>query len=134
MDPTLVNLGDIGALFGSAAYFTHLAINGLTLAFPKRPSWVAFVGAIECGVLFTALLAIARGPAPEQASIAQLVAQVILVGIAAGGAAAGTSVTQASAEAKRQRATRQTPKTEPDPMTPKAQSRPDRAAHSSTAV
>lgn len=66
MDPRIANPGQISTLFGSAAYCSHLAMNGLTLAFPKRPSWVAFVGAIEFGVLFTALLAIARGQYPSR--------------------------------------------------------------------
>ncbi len=116
----ITNLGEIGALLGSAAYFTHLTINGITLAFPKRPSWAAFAGAIGFGVLFTILLAIASGVAATDQVTSQVVAQIILVGISAGGAAAGTSVTQASAEARRKRANKPAA-TEPDPTTPAAQ-------------
>jgi hypothetical protein len=115
------NLGEIGALLSSAAYFTHLSISGITLAFPKRPSWIAFGGALGLGVLFTALLAVASGAILSHPFTSQIVAQIILVGVAAGGGAAGTAVTQSSAEAKRQHAIGPEPKPEPDPLTPKAQ-------------
>src|SRR4051794_9550743 len=98
MDPAVANLGEIGALFSSAAYFTHLSISGITLAFSKRSSWIAFGGALGFGVLFTALLAVASGTVLNHPFTAQVAAQVILVGVAAGGGAAGTAVTQSSAE------------------------------------
>jgi len=121
MDPApIANLGEIGALFGSAAYFTHLTINGITLAFPKRQSWAAFAGSLIFGVFFTILLAVASGVAATDRITMQVVAQVVLVGISAGGAAAGTSVTQASAEAKRKRENKPAA-SEPDPVTPAAQ-------------
>src|SRR6266545_3452141 len=124
MDPApIANLGEIGALFGSAAYFTHLSINGITLALPRRPSWTAFAGAMGFGVLFTILLAIASGVVVTDHVTGQVVAQIVLVGISAGGAAAGTSVTQASAEARRRRENKPAA-AEPDPTTPTAQPHP----------
>ncbi len=119
MDTTLANLGEIGALLGSAAYFAHLSVNGVTLAFPKRPPWIALAGALAFGILFTTLLAISNGVVFHNGSMVQTIAQITLVGIAAGAGAAGTSVTQASAEAKRQESKQ--PTTQPDPLTPESQ-------------
>ncbi len=128
MDPApIANLGEIGALFGSSAYFTHLTINGITLAFPKRQSWAAFAGSLVFGVFFTILLAVASGVAATDQITTQVVAQIVLVGISAGGAAAGTSVTQASAEARRIRENRPAA-AEPDPTAPAAQPHPSTPA------
>lgn len=97
-----MNLGAVGALLGGAAYFTNLTVSGITLAFPKRPSWVAFVSALLLGVCYAALLAIANGALLSEPITGQAVAQVLLVGIAAGGGAAGATVTQTSANNRRQ--------------------------------
>ncbi len=113
-----LNLGTIGALLGSASYFTHLIVNGLTLGWPKRPSWLAWLAALLLGVLMTCLLSLATLPA-DTPWTRQTMAQIVLVGLAAGGGAAGASVTQASATAKRKVALGgQQP--EPDPETQQA--------------
>lgn len=113
-----VDLGTIGALLGSAAYFTHLTINGLTLAVPRRSSGVAWLLAITLGICLTFVLALATLP-PDMIWTRQTYAQIVLVGLAAGAGAAGASVTQASAEAKRKQAMSNT-QPEPDPTTPEA--------------
>ncbi len=95
-----VDLGTIGALLGSAAYFTHLLVNGLTLAWPSRPRWFGWLAAMLGGMLLTGMLAVASLPADTEWT-RQIVARIMLVGLAAGGAAAGASVTQTSAEASR---------------------------------
>lgn len=108
-----VNLGTIGALLGSAAYFTNLTVSGITLAFPKRPSWLAFVSALLLGIFYAALLSIANGMLLNGPVTGQAIAQVLLVGIAAGGGAAGATVTQTSANTRRQDAMSQEPTAAP---------------------
>lgn len=103
----------------SAAYITGLLVNGFTLLSPGRKSWVAFALALGIGIIATGLLAFATLPADLTLNRKDF-AQIILVGIFAAGGAAGQSVTQASAESKRERSKAVTG--EPDPMTP--QSRP----------
>lgn len=100
-----MNLGTIGALLGSAAYFTNLTVSGITMAFPKRPSWLAFVSALLLGIFYAALLSMANGMLLNGPLTGQAIAQVLLVGMAAGGGAAGATVTQTSANARRQDAT-----------------------------
>ena len=95
-----MDLGTIGALLGSAAYFTHLAVNGLTLVHPGRKSWSAWLAGIVVGILMTLLLSLATmGSKIEWTP--QTYAQIVLVGLAAGGGAAGAALTQTSAEALR---------------------------------
>lgn len=96
------SLGVVGALLGSAAYFTNLTVSGITLAFPKRPSWLAFVSALLLGMFYAALLSVANGMLLSGPISGQAIAQVLLVGIAAGGGAAGATVTQTSANSRRQ--------------------------------
>jgi MFS family permease len=104
----------------SAAYIAGLLVNGFTLAKPDRPSWMAFGLALVIAVLATGLLALATLP-PDYGLTRQDYAQIFIVGIFAAGGAAGGSVTQSSATAKREQATKQT---EPDPLT--AQPSPER--------
>jgi predicted RND superfamily exporter protein len=99
----------------SAAYITNLLVNGFTLISPSRRSWVAFGVALLIGIVATFVLALATLPA-DQALTRQDYAQMVIVGIFAAGGAAGSSVTQASATAKREQATART--SEPDPVTP----------------
>ncbi|HSH78459.1 MAG TPA: hypothetical protein VLA19_08005 [Herpetosiphonaceae bacterium] len=115
-----VNLGSIGALLGSAAYFSHLLVNGMTLGWPTRPHWVAWLMAMVTGTVLTFLLAIATMPSDAIWTL-QTYARIVLVGLGAGGAAAGASVTQTSAEATRKRAMDGT-EPEPDPLTPQPRS------------
>lgn len=105
----------------SAAYVTNLLVNGFTLVSPGRRSWVAFAVALVIGIVATGVLALATLPA-DAVLTRQDYAQMVIVGIFAAGGAAGSSVTQASATAKREQATAATVTTEPDPMNP--QSRP----------
>lgn len=103
----------------SAAYITGLLVSGFTLISPGRRSWVAFGVALAIGIIATGVLALATLP-PDYTLTRQDFAQMVVVGIFAAGGAAGQSVTQASAESKRERSKNITG--EPDPMTP--QSRP----------
>ena len=92
-----MNFGTLGALLGSAAYFTNLTVSGITLAFPKRPSWLAFASALLLGILYVALLSIANGMSLNGTNMGKAIAQVLLVG-----GAAGALVAHTSANARRQ--------------------------------
>lgn len=110
--------GDVLALIGVAASgITNGLVNGLTLAWPSRPKYVAFLAALLVGIVAAILGAFAYFP-PFEPFTRQTWAQVIIVGIGAGLAAAGLGVTQASAQSRRQEATG--PQGEPDPVNPQA--------------
>ncbi|HEU5015718.1 MAG TPA: hypothetical protein VFT66_24555 [Roseiflexaceae bacterium] len=96
-----MNLGTIGAVLGSAACFTNLTVSGITMAFPKWSSWLAFSSALLLGIFYAALLSIANGMLLNGVPTGQAIAQVLLVGSVAGGAA-GATITHASAMARRQ--------------------------------
>jgi MFS family permease len=111
-------MDDLGGMIvsaTSAAYVTSLLVNGFTLARPERRSWVAFALALLIAILTTLILAFATLP-PDLVLTRKDYAQIVIVGIFAAGGAAGSSVTQASAEAKRERARGSSG--EPDPHTP----------------
>lgn len=110
--------GDALALIGAAAAgLTNGIINGMTMFVPTRAKWVAFVAALICGVLISAVAAFAYLPA-DLAFDRQVWAQVVIVGIGAGLGAAGLSVTQASAEARRHEVG--VADVHPDPLTTEA--------------
>lgn len=97
-----MNFGTIGALLGSAAYFTNLTVSGITLAFPKRPAWLTFLCALLLGIFYAALLSIANGMPLNGTNMGKAIAQVLLVG-----GAAGALVAHTSANARRQDAANQ---------------------------
>jgi small-conductance mechanosensitive channel len=109
--------GDALALIGAAAAgLSNGIVSGITMAWPARPKWIAFVAALLIGILISAVAAFAYLPA-DLAFNRQVWAQVVIVGIGAGLGAAGLSISQASAEARRTEV--QAGGKEPDPMTPK---------------
>jgi hypothetical protein len=112
--------GDALALIGVAASgITNGIINGITMGFPSRPKWVAFVAALIIGIIAAAVGAFAYLP-PDLTFNRQVWAQVVIVGIGAGLAAAGLGVSQASAQSKREEAQAAAagPATSPDPVNP----------------
>jgi hypothetical protein len=118
---TIVDITTFGA---GAAFLSHWIVNGLTLAQPERPSWLAFVASAVLSILFTFLLTLANVPATF-AFDRNVIAQVVLVGLLGAAGAGGASVTQAAAEAKRQRAMSPHTPPEPDPVTPRAMPKED---------
>jgi predicted RND superfamily exporter protein len=110
--------GDVLALITAASGgITNAVINGITLYFPSRPKWAAFLAALVVGIIVAFIGALSFLPATATLD-RQVVSQIVMVGLGAGLAAAGLGVTQASAEAHRAAST--VIKSEPDPMTPQA--------------
>lgn len=101
----LSQFGVIGALATSAAWLVQLIVSGLTLAQPGRPAWLPWLLSIVLGILFVGLLALATGAFNDALPWPQLAAQVVIVGIVAGGLAGGANAAAAGAERKRQQAT-----------------------------
>lgn len=105
----------LSLITAASAGLTNGIISGITLFFPQRKSWVAFVLALGIGIVLAFLAAAAFLPASAVFD-RQVVAQLVITGLGAGLASAGLSVTSASATAKREQATNAT--AEPDPNTP----------------
>lgn len=101
---------------GAAGGLANGIVSGITMAFPDRPKWVAFALAILIGVVVSGVAAFAYLP-PDVPFNRQMIAQVIIIGIGSGLAAAGLSVSQASAQSRREQVA---PTGEPDPMTPQS--------------
>jgi hypothetical protein len=110
-----MNSEALALITAAAAGLTNGVISGITLFFPQRKSWLAFLLALLFGILFAYLAAAAYLP-PGAAFDRQVLAQLVITGLGAGLASAGLSVTSASATAKREQATGAT--AEPDPVTP----------------
>jgi len=113
-----MNGWDIATYATSAAFLAHWFTSGMTLAAPTRPSWVAFSSNAVVSIIFTAIMALANAPA-GMVWTPQTYAQVAMAGLLAAAGSAGASVTQASAETKRNQAAAAT--SEPDPVTPTPQ-------------
>lgn len=111
-----MNSDALALITAASAGLTNGIVSGITLFFPSRKSWVAFVLALVSGILLSFLAAAAFLP-PDAVFDRQVVAQLVITGLGAGLASAGLSVTSASATAKREQATG--PTSEPDPATPK---------------
>lgn len=105
----------LSLIAAASAGLTNGLVSGLTLAFPSRPRYVAFLAALGTGVLLSFLAAAAYLPASITFD-RQTIAQVIVTGLGAGLAAAGLSVTQSSATAAREQA--QPQERQPDPTHP----------------
>ena len=106
----------LALITAASAGLTNGIVSGITLFFPERKSWVAFVLALAIGILIS-FLAAAAFLSASAAFDRQVIAQLVITGLGAGLASAGLSVTSASATAKREQATGAT--SEPDPVTPK---------------
>lgn len=115
-----VDLGRVGGLVPFVGFFVGWSINGLTLMRPSRPSWVGWAGSAALGVMFMYLAVLAIAEPTQRWDVVQIHAQTILGGFLSAAGAAGYSVTQASAESKREPYRT----TQPDPVTP--QSTPER--------
>lgn len=105
----------LSLITAASAGLTNGIISGVTLFFPTRKSWFAFVLALGVGILISFLAAAAFLPASATFD-RQVIAQLVITGLGAGLASAGLSVTSASATSKREQATGAT--AEPDPNTP----------------
>lgn len=105
----------LALITAASAGLTNGVISGITLFFPQRKSWVAFVLALAVGIILAFLAAAAFLP-PDAPFDRQVIAQLVITGLGAGLASAGLSVTSASATAKREQVTGAT--AEPDPATP----------------
>lgn len=105
---------------GAAGGLANGIVSGITMAFPDRPKWVAFALAMLVGILVAGIAAFAYLP-PDVPFNRQMVAQVIIIGIGSGLAAAGLSVSQASAQSRREQVASSG---EPDPMNPKSRPEP----------
>jgi hypothetical protein len=110
-----MNGWDLATYATSAAFLAHWFTSGMTLANPSRPSWVAFSANAIASVVFTAIMALANAPVGVVWG-PQTYAQIAMAGLLAAAGSAGASVTQTSAESKRQAAAANT--SEPDPVTP----------------
>jgi signal transduction histidine kinase len=106
----------VGLITAAASGITNALVSGVTMFWPTRPKYAAFVLALVLGVLVTLLAAIAYLPATATLD-RQAFAQIVLAGLGSGLAAAGIGVSQASAEAKRKEVGATT---EPDPVTPQS--------------
>lgn len=102
MQDIIGNLGVVSGLVAGGAAIAQGLVALLTLVLPLRPSWAAIVVALLGGLLGVVLLAMAQGLF-HQVSIPtdQLVAQLILGGLAAGFAAVGLNGMNATGDTKR---------------------------------
>lgn len=117
------DIGTIATYGAGAAFLAHWATNGLTLSRPERPSWVAFLAAALFSIGFVALMTVANAP-DGTLWTPRVWATVVLVGLLGAAGAAGASVTQASATAKREKATAGNVQAEPDVSSPQPQVKP----------
>lgn len=101
MDDLVTTLGPIGMFTGWATVFVGWLIAGMTLAWPRRPSWVGFALNIGLGPLTVLVLAASFLP-EDQPWTRQTWGRIVVAGILAGMAAAGKAWTQQSADEKRQ--------------------------------
>lgn len=113
-----MNGWDLATYATSAAFLAHWFTSGMTLASPSRPSWVAFSANAVASVVFTCIMALGNAPV-GMVWTPQMYAQVVMAGLLAAAGAAGASVTQTSAESKRQAVAADT--NEPDAITPTPQ-------------
>jgi hypothetical protein len=97
------DLSTIAAYGTGGAFLANWVVNGLTLAAPERPSWIAFVAAAVMSILFVGLMTVAGAP-PDTVWTAQIWANVVIVGLLGAAGGAGANWTSTSANAKREKA------------------------------
>jgi hypothetical protein len=100
----LDGLGEAAKLFAGASALALLLANVYTMARPARSSAAAAVAAMAGGVFSALLYGFASGLFLTVAAVgivAQTVAQLLIVGLLAGGGAAGLNASTRTAEAKR---------------------------------
>jgi hypothetical protein len=100
----LDGLGEAAKLFAGASALALLLANVYTMARPSRSSAAAAVAAMAGGVFSALLYGFASGLFLTVAAVgivAQTVAQLLIVGLLAGGGAAGLNASTRTAEAKR---------------------------------
>lgn len=105
MDGLITGINTIGPLFGAAAYLTNLIVNGITLAYPSRPTWAAWLMAMSVALLATMILAGATLPLATVWD-RQVWSQIVLVGLLAGAGASGANSVQRKADETRVQAVR----------------------------
>lgn len=102
----------LALIAGAAAGLTNAIVNGVTLAWPTRPSWFALSCALVFGIIVTFIAAFAYLPATVVFD-RQAYAQIVLAGLGSGLAAAGIGASAQSASEKRDVATNA-----PEPVSP----------------
>lgn len=92
-----MNLDSIFILAAAGSTFVKYIVDGISIAWPTRPSWVPIPTAFVLGVAVIALLQVATNVQLTPSAWAQ----TVLAGIASGAGAAGLTATSNTAQSKR---------------------------------